>query len=90
MRSDRLSEISVVGEVRRIHRRHVQLDVPLSLFFGDPKSSVDIDQMGEPELLGEEIGTTEGFGSVSSQVIDMLGLAISKGGWSSGSSRTLL
>jgi hypothetical protein len=61
------------------------------LLFGDPKVSVDVDQMGESELPGEAVGSTEGLSCESSQVIDMLWLAGSEEcGWSRGSPRTLL
>jgi hypothetical protein len=44
----------------------------VTLPFGDPKVSVDVDQMDESELPGEAVGSTEGLSCESSQVIDML------------------
>lgn len=74
MRSDCFPEVLIVGHVRRIHGYHVQLDEPLPLLLADPKVSVHIDQVGEPELPGESIWTSEGFGSEGREMIDVLRL----------------
>ena len=78
MRSDCFTEIHILGKVDCIHRRHIQIDEPLSLLFGDAKVSVYIDQMGESELPSESVWTTERFSGERSQVINMLGPARSE------------
>ena len=75
VRADCRTELLIIGQVRRVERCHVELDEPLSLLLGDPQLSVDVDQMGEAELSGKAIRTTEGFSREGGQVIDMLRLA---------------
>lgn len=58
-----------------VQRLQVQLDKTESLLLGDVEVTVDIDQMGESQLLGEAVGTTERFGGKGGQMIDVLGLA---------------
>jgi hypothetical protein len=64
--------------MRRVERGHVQVDEPLSLRFGDPEVSVNVDQVGEAKLSGEAVRTAEGLDGEGSQVIDVLGLSLSK------------
>jgi hypothetical protein len=59
--SDGFTEVFIVGHVCCIHSYHVELDEPLPLLLGDPKVSVNTDQMGEPKLPSESIWTAEGF-----------------------------
>jgi hypothetical protein len=82
--SDCLTELLVIGKVRRIQRGHVELDKPLSLFLRDPKVSVDRNQMVEAKLSGEAVGAAEGFSREGSQMIDVLGLAGSEEGLEQG------
>jgi hypothetical protein len=72
VRSDRLAEITVVGKVGGVERRHIELDESCPLLLGDLKVSVDGNEMGEAELSGESIGTAEGFGREGGEVIDVL------------------
>lgn len=50
----------------------------MPLFFADLKVSVDLDQVGESELSGEAVGTTERLSGERGQVIDMVGPARSE------------
>jgi len=45
------------------------------LILGNPKVTVNIDQMGKSKLPAKSVRATEGFGSKCGQMIDMLGLA---------------
>jgi hypothetical protein len=74
VRSDRLTELPLVGEVRRVERGHVELDEPFSLLLGDVKVPVDIDEMSEAELAGEPVRATEGFGGEGGEVINVFRL----------------
>ncbi len=74
VRSDRLTELLIVGKIRGVEGIHIELDEPLSLLLGDPKVSVNPDEMCEAELSCEAVGTTEGFSSEGGEVIDVFWL----------------
>ncbi len=82
VRSDRLAELFIVGKVRRIYRRHTELGEPDPLLLGNPKVSVNVDEMCEAELSGEAVGTTEGFNGEGGEVIACSGVQTPKSGWS--------
>ena len=67
--------VSSLGKVRRVKSCHVELDEPLSLFLGDPKAPMDIDQVCEAEFACEVIGTTKRLSREGGQAIDVFGLA---------------
>ena len=73
--SDGRTELVVGGKVRCVERSHVELDEPLPLLLGDPKVSVDVDEMCEAELSGEAVGAAEGLGGEGGEVVDVFRLA---------------
>ncbi len=73
--SDCLTELLVIGKIRRVRRCRVELVEPLSLLLRDPKVSVDSDQMVEAKLSGQAVGATEGSSREGGHMIDGLRLA---------------
>jgi hypothetical protein len=72
------AERLVVGHLRRIERRHVQLDEALALLLSDLEAAMHVDQVLKPELAREPVGTAERLGGEHRQVIDMLELAVAE------------
>ena len=74
VRSNRVAELFTLGEVRRVHRFHVELDEPLSLLFRNPKVPMNLDEVCEAEFSGKAVGTSEGLSGEGSEMIDVFGL----------------
>jgi hypothetical protein len=73
-----ITESRVVGHLRLVEGRHVEVDEALTLPFRDPQAAVDCDQVLEPELAREAVGPAKRFNGERRQVVDVIGLTLSE------------
>ena len=71
---DGLTERPVGGHIGGIEGGAVELDESPALGLGDLQATMDLDQVGKPDLVGESSRTAEGFSGERGQVVDMLRL----------------